>query len=153
MSYPTLAVSKLSQPNLPSPRPHLPTSTRGANHLMQIWTQSPRVALPSLRMLPSIMTVHWLAVIVIHPINMKSPSNQLGGKISGQKRSLEACREIKEWNAGENLLTIDLIEMKQYPSVTSKYMTWIVVISNGYESVGQYGHAASGCWLLETLGR
>jgi len=51
------------------------------------------------------------------------------GRISRQKRRLEACREIKEWNVGENLLSIDLIEMKQYPSVTSKRMTWIVVIS------------------------
>jgi hypothetical protein len=75
------------------------------------------------------------------------------GKISRQKRSLEACREIKEWNAGENLLSIDLIEMKQYPSVTSKHMTGIVVISNGYTGVGQHGHAASGCWSLEILSR
>jgi len=46
------------------------------------------------------------------------------GKISRQKRSLEACREIKEWNAGENLF------------------------SNGYTSVGQHGHVqvVAGCW-------
>jgi hypothetical protein len=72
------------------------------------------------------------------------------GKISRQKRSLEARREIKEWNAGE---IIDLIEMKQYPSVTPERMTRIVVISNGYKSIGQHGHVASGCWSLETLGR
>ncbi|KAH9968093.1 hypothetical protein BC827DRAFT_470417 [Russula dissimulans] len=137
------------QPNLLSPRPHL----RGAN---QIWTQSPRVALRSLRMLPSIMTVHWLAVIVIHPINMKSPSNQLGwytGQDFKAKAKLGTRREIKEWNAGEILLSIGLIEMKQYPSVTRECMTRIVVISNGYKSIGQHGHVASGCWSLETLGR
>jgi len=104
-------------------------------------------------MLPSIMTVRWLAVVVIHPINMKSPSNQLGytGQDFKAKAKLGSMQRDKSVERRKNLLSIDLIEMKQYPRVTSKRM--VVVISNGYESVGQHGHAASSRWSLETLGR